>query len=111
MNIQSISAFAFYCDEITPLWWNEQINIRLCYIFLILGSNVPTFVKEVFYISYGLVCDKMTQLWRNEPINTKYSHLFVKLTSNVKTFVKEVFYISYGLGCDERNKFVPKLTD
>ena len=62
---------------------------------------MPTFVKEVFCVLYGLVFDNMTHLWQNETINTKSINIFLILGSNATTFVKEVFYISYGLICDE----------
>ena len=104
-------SYGLVCDEMTNLWWNYPINTRFCNIFLIVRSNVSTFVKEVFYIYYGLVCDEMTNLWWNEPINTRFCNIFLTVRSNVSTFVKEVFLYLLWIRLWRNDSFVTKWTN
>ena len=57
------------CDKMTHLGKMNQLKDYQISRFMILGSNLTSFVKEFFHISYGLGCDEMTHLIQNEPLN------------------------------------------
>ena len=81
------------------MWRSDQINTKSCIIFITLGSNVTTFVKEVFL--YLL----QTRLWQNEQISDEMNQLTLNLVTESQHWdqinqllLKKFFNISYGLG-------------
>ena len=86
----------------TNLLQNMPISTKSHNRFPTLGSNVTTFVKEVFFISLidyvvmkWLICDEMKNLTLNL---VTYSWQWDKMC---QVLLKKFFYISYGLVCDK----------